>query len=552
MSQLSQLKTQSIDVVRPETEESTYVVIIGAGLAGIAAAIALKEDLNFDGFTIYEKSPDGVGGVWRDNTYPGCGSDVPGHWYSLSRAPNPHWASYYPAQGELQAYWDALWTRAGLRAHTRCGTEVVRATWDPAARAYAVELEDVAGSRARRTVVARVVINATGGFQAPRVPEDLRAAAGVFEGESWHSARWRHDVPLAGKRVGVVGNGCSAAQFVPQISKDPSVEVINFCRSPQWYIPRFQFDYPSWAKWVFAHVPFAMWAYRAFLMGRADMVFMLFRRAESRYQRDARKGMTRYIKKMAPEKYHANLIPQFPPGCKRLIVDPGYLKCLHRPNVTLTFDAIDRILPRGVQLKTGEVVPLDVLIFGTGFSLMPPRLEIIGVGGLRLADYWKSKGGPEAYYGLAVPNFPNYFMLLGPNSAGGHASVIFIEEVQIQHTMQLIKPILAGKVRSVAVREEASAKYNSWLQARLARSVWNFCDSYYRREGTNGKIIATFPGTVSLFWWLARRPRYSDYEVVVSGEEGWPRLKRVSTLLVVAVAAMMLGVVRGNWVPNLG
>ncbi|KAH8989211.1 hypothetical protein EDB86DRAFT_2944580 [Lactarius hatsudake] len=529
MTQLSQLKTQSVDIVRPETEETTYVVIIGAGLAGIAAAIALKEDLNFDGFTIYEKAPDGVGGVWR-----GCGSDVPGHWYSLSRAPNPHWASYYPAQGELRAYWDALWTRAGLRAHTRCGTEVVRATWDPAARTYAVELEDVASpTRARRTVVARVVINATGPFQASRVPEDLRAAAGVFEGESWHSARWRHDVPLAGKRVGVVGNGCSAAQFVPQISKDPSVEVINFCRSPQWYIPRFQFDYPSWAKWVFAHVPFAMWAYRAFLMGRADMVFMLFRRAESRYQRDARKGMTRYIKKMAPEKYHANLIPQFPPGCKRLIVDPGYLKCLHRPNVTLTFDAIDRILPRGVQLKTGEVVPLDVLIFGTGFSLMPPRLEIV------------------AYYGLAVPNFPNYFMLLGPNSAGGHASVIFIEEVQIQHTMQLIKPILAGKVRSVAVREEASAKYNSWLQARLARSVWNFCDSYYRREGTNGKIIATFPGTVSLFWWLARRPRYSDYEVVVSGEERWPRLKRVSALLVVAVA-VTLGVVRGNWVPNLG
>src|SRR6266702_4578326 len=142
----------------------------------------------------------------------GCGSDVPGHWYSLSRAPNPYWASYYPAQGELQAYWAALWARAGLSAHTRCGTEVVRATWDPTARTYAVELEDAA-SRARRTVVARVVINAAGGFQAPRVPDDLRTAAQVFEGESWHSALWRHDVPLGGKRVGVIGNGCSAYVF---------------------------------------------------------------------------------------------------------------------------------------------------------------------------------------------------------------------------------------------------------------------------------------------------------------------------------------------------
>ncbi|KAF8265945.1 FAD/NAD(P)-binding domain-containing protein [Lactarius quietus] len=479
-------KTQSDDTVRPETEETTYVVIIGAGPAGIAAAIALKEDLHFDGFIIYEKSPDGVGGVWR-----GCGSDVPGHWYSLSRALNPHWTSYYPAQGELQAYYSALWARAGLQAHTRCGTEVVRATWDATARTYVVELEDTK-SRTRRTVVARVVINASGGFQAPRVPEDL---LGSFEGPCWHSARWRHDVPLGGKRVGVVGNGCSAAQFVPLIARDPSVEVINFCRSPQWYTPRLQFDYPGWAKWVFAHVPFAMWVYRAFLMGRSDLGYLLFRNTESRLQRDARKGLTQYIKGTAPEKYHAKLIPQFPPGCKRLIVDPGYLECLHRPNVTLTFDAIDRIVPQGVQLKTGEVVPLDVLIFGTGFEL---------------ASTSTSGSGPEAYYGLAVPNFPNYFMFLGPNSAGGHASVIFIEEVQA--------PYPCGDVRSVAVREEASAKYNSWLQARLARSVWNFCDSYYRRSGENGKITVTFPGPVSLFWWFARKPRCSDYEVV-GGEE---------------------------------
>lgn len=139
----------------------------------------------------------------------GCGSDVPGHWYSLSRAPNPYWASYYPAQGELQAYWTALWARAGLQAYTRCGTEVVRATWDTTTRTYAIELEDAA-TLARRTVVARVIINATGGFRAPRVPEDLRGSASAFGGECWHSARWRHDVPLAGKRVGVVGNGCSA------------------------------------------------------------------------------------------------------------------------------------------------------------------------------------------------------------------------------------------------------------------------------------------------------------------------------------------------------
>ncbi|KAI0306342.1 hypothetical protein B0F90DRAFT_1689116 [Multifurca ochricompacta] len=468
---------------------------------------------------IYEKAQNGVGGVWRDNTYPGCGSDIPGHWYSLSRALNANWASYYADQREIRAYWDALWARHGLQAHTRCGTEVVRATWDAQEHVYTIELEDVV-SRARRIVTARVVISATGGFQMPRVPEDLPGAE-TFDGESWHSAEWRHDVPLAGKRVGVIGNGCSVAQFVPQISKDPSVEVINFCRSPQWYLPRIQFDYPGWAKWVFAHIPFAMRAYRAFLMGRSDIGFQMFY-PDSRFQRAARTVMTDYIKKMAPEKYHTKLIPHS--GVQAHLLDPGYLESLHRPNVTLNYDAIERIVSRGVQLKTGEIVPLDVLIFGTGFSLLPPRLEVYGVGGLRLADYWKSKGGPEAYYGLAVPNFPNYFMLLGPNSAGGHASVIFIEEVQIQHTMQLIQPILTGSVRSYMVREKASAKYNSWVQTRLARTVWAFCDSYYRREGANGKIIAIFPGSVTLFWWLVRFPRYSDYEIV--GKEGWEGTRR--------------------------
>jgi len=250
------------------------------------------------------------------------------------------------------------------------------------------------------------------------------------------------------------------------------------------------------------------------------------------------------IKTKAPERYHSKLIPQFPPGCKRIIVDPGYLDSLHRPNVTLTYDGIERVVPEGVQLKTGELVPLDVLIFGTGFTMLPPRLEIFGVGGLQLGDYWKSKGGPEAYYGFAVPNFPNYFMFLGPNSAGGHASVVFNEEVQIQHTIQLLKPVLKGEVGSFAVREEASAKYNVWVQKRLTGTVWNHCQSYYRRDSTTGKNFVTFPGHVTLFWWLARRPRYSDYVVV--GGERWRCVRRLKGILRVTLQLAVLTVVVGT------
>ncbi|KAI0277231.1 hypothetical protein BGY98DRAFT_981262 [Russula aff. rugulosa BPL654] len=267
------------DALRPETEETTCIVIIGGGPAGIAAAITLKEDLGYEGFTIYEQAQEGVGGVWRDNTYPGCGCDIPAHWYSFSRALNPNWGACYASQREIRAYWEALWARYGLRAHTRLGTEVVRATWDADAQHYTVVLEDVT-SKACRTVSAKVVLSATGGFQQPRIPEDLLGLE-TFLGDKWHSSNWRHDVSLAGKRVGVIGNGCSAAQFVPQISADSTVEVINFCRSPQWYTERTQYDHPRWAKWAFAHVPFVMRAYRAFLMVKIDLNYFFIGRPDS-------------------------------------------------------------------------------------------------------------------------------------------------------------------------------------------------------------------------------------------------------------------------------
>ena len=287
-------------------------------------------------------------------------------------------------------------------------------------------------------------------------------------------------------------------------------------------------------------------------------------------------------------------------------MDPGYLKCLHRPNVTLTFDAIDRVVPQGVQLKTGEVIPLDVLIFGTGFSLvLSPHastapsftdgfydscphvwrssvleaFDLTTIGSRRVAPKPTTASRCRIFpttlcfsvrlkEGLATPVVGTDLGGSGPNSAGGHASVIFVEEVQvrvffpetaelhslspqIQHTMQLIKPILAGTVRSVAVREEASAKYNSWVQARLKHSVWNFCDSWYRRYSADGKITATFPGPVTLFWWLARRPRYADYEVVFGGEERWPMQLWVMAIPVMGVAVLW-GVYRGNCMPSLG
>ncbi|KAL0949998.1 hypothetical protein HGRIS_010007 [Hohenbuehelia grisea] len=507
---------------------SPRVIIVGAGLAGISAGVALKQQLGFTNFTIYEQA-DNVGGTWRDNTYPGCGSDVPGHWYSLSTELNPNWASYFVTQPEIQEYWQGIFHKHGLEAHTKLCTTFEEAEWDSERQLYRVRLRQRAVGRTYGDDVkdegvlieeeAEGLIMAIGGFMSPMYPKDLPGAE-QFQGAIWHSARWNHTFDLKGKRVGVIGNGCSAAQFVPKISEDPSVKVTNFCRTPQWFVPQGNYRYPGWAKWLFAHVPVVMRFYRNFIMTRADFSFLLFRKANTLVQNLVRKRCTDYIKHKAPKDAVERLIPNYPPGCKRIIVNPGYLDALNRPNVKLNWDGIESIVEEGIKLKTGEVIPLDVIIFGTGYSIEPANLRLIGSNGITMQEYYKSQGGITAYLGTCIPGFPNVFTLLGPNTATGHASVIFTEEVQINLAVQLLRPVIEGKAKSFEVTQASLDKYDSWLQGRLADSVWTECNSYYRQDSdTKPRIVVTFPGPVSLFWWMARKPRWGEFKAV--GADAW-------------------------------
>lgn len=365
------------------------------------------------------------------------------------------------------------------------------------------------------------MIYAIGGFQEALYPKDIPGRE-RFCGEIFHSARWRHDVILKNKRVGVIGNGCSAAQFIPIISEDSSVQVINFCRTPQWYVPRRNFRYPAWIQWMFAHVPFLMRWYRNCIMARSDIVFLIFRKDNKQLLSMTRKALSEYIKRKAPKEELKNLIPKYAPGCKRIIVDPQYLKSLNRPNVSLKWDGIETIVENGIKLKTGVVIPLDVIIFGTGYSLESPSLNVQGSSGTSIREYFESKGGPQAYLGCCIPGFPNLFTLLGPNVASGHASVIFSEEAQISFALQLIRPVLEGKAKSFEVTAEATDKYNNWLQKRLSTSVWTDCVSYYQ---TGKKVSVTFPGPLTLFWWICRQPKWEKFRGI--GSETWERERKV-------------------------
>ncbi|KAF8911968.1 hypothetical protein CPB84DRAFT_1671255, partial [Gymnopilus junonius] len=492
-------------------------------IAGIATALALKRKLKFTNFTIYERA-DAVGGTWRDNTYPGCGSDVPGHWYSLSTDLNPYWQNYYANQPELRAYWERLWRDNSLVRHTVFGTCVTFAAWNNETQRYSIELENVRTGE-KKQVEAEILFWAIGGFQAPLYPKDVTGMDN-FKGEMWHSARWQHDVDLRKKRVGVIGNGCSAAQLIPEITKDPSVNVINFCRTPQWYIPRacVNFQYPRWLQWIFAHLPLLLRFYRNLIMARSDLSFLIFRKDNEWLIKLAKKDLTAYIKKMAPERELKNLIPT--PGCKRIIVDSGYLQSLKQSNVCLRWDTIDSIVENGIKMKSGEVIPLDVIIFSTGYSVEAEHLKVRGSKGVTIDEYFASKGGPYAYLGSCIPGFPNQFLLLGPNVASGHASIIFSEEAQINFALQLIQPVLEGKVKSFEISEDATVKYNDWLQKRLQSSVWTDCVSYYQAgRKSKTRIVATFPGPVALFWWFCRGPKWELFHG--EGGERWEKERKM-------------------------
>ncbi|KAF4597607.1 hypothetical protein EYR40_008069 [Pleurotus pulmonarius] len=537
------------------TSKEPRVVVIGAGLAGISTGIALKQQLNFKNFTIYEKAND-VGGTWRDNTYPGCGSDVPGHWYSLSTELNPYWRTYFAGQPELQPYWAGLFHKHGLSAHTQFHTLYKSAVWDVDAQLYRVVLEDTVTGE-KEQVEAQAIVFAMGGFARGMYPPEIEGRE-TFNGAIWHSAEWDHGYVLEGKRVGVIGNGCSVAQFLPKIAADPSVQVVNFCRTPQWFVPGVNSEYPGWVKTLFAYVPGVMRLYRNFIMARSDTASLAFRKENTFVLKQARKEFTKYLKSKLPKGMLEKMIPSYPPGCKRIIVDVGYLDALQQPNVTVNWDGIDSIVERGIKTKAGEVIELDAIIFGTGYVIEMGNMNLVGRDGRIIEEYYAERGGPTAYLGTCIPGFPNAFTLLGPNTATGHASVIFTEEAQINLAVQLLKPILEGKAKSFEVTDAATNRYDDWLQRRLATSVWTECHSYYQfhndrnnltqpetksESPSRPRIIATFPAPVSYFWWMLRKPVWRDYIAV--GAEPWFASRRRRKVLRLTLAAALLGVAVG-------
>jgi cation diffusion facilitator CzcD-associated flavoprotein CzcO len=446
------------------------VAIVGGGFGGVGAAALLRR-AGYDDVVLFERA-ERVGGVWHANTYPGAACDIPSHLYEFSFAPNPRWSRRYAPQAEILAYVERVAAEHSVDART--GTEVTAARWD----GDRWQLETSAGPH-----TADVLLAACGQLSAPSIP----ALAGLesFAGPAFHSARWRHDVDLAGRRVAVVGTGCSAIQVVPAIQPD-AAQVDVYQRSPAWTLPRMDFAYRERTLRLFERFPALVRLDRAALFGFYEIGTAAL--TNRPWLRPVLRALGRAQIKRAiddPE-LRRRVTPADEPGCKRLMVTDDWYPALTRPNVELVTDRIEAVTPSGIRTADGTERPADVLVLATGFKsheFVAP-LEIAGEGGRTLADAWSDV--PRAYLGLTVPRFPNLFLLYGPNTNGGSGSVIFTLESAMRHVLAALAAMDRADARRIELRDEAAEAFDRELRAALAGTVWHTgCTNWYVDEDGN-------------------------------------------------------------------
>jgi cation diffusion facilitator CzcD-associated flavoprotein CzcO len=481
----------------------TDVVIIGTGFSGLGMGIRLRQ-AGLENFVILEQS-DGVGGTWRDNHYPGVACDVPSHLYSYSFEPNPRWSRLFAEQREILAYLNHCADKYDVRSHIHFQSEVNKAVFDQ--RRGMWELTTAAG----RVYRARVFINASGGLSRPSYP-DIRGAAS-FEGKAIHTARWDHTYPLEGKSVAVIGTGASAIQLVPKIAK--RVQHLSlFQRTPPWVMPKPDMAINAKQKQRLADHPWMQrtirraiyWVMEARVFGITNMVPSMQARSEV----TARKFIATQVKN--PE-LRAKLTPNYTIGCKRMLISNDYYPALERPNVEVVTEGIAEIRAHSIVTNDGKEHPVDAIVYATGFeaaeSVAP--FEVRGRGGRELSEVWRD--GAEAYLGATVAGFPNFFMLVGPNTGLGHNSMVYMIESQLQYVMDSLRQMRERKVDTVEIKRTIQDDYNKRLSDRLSKTVWatGGCVSWYRTR--TGKNTTLWPGFTFEFRHRTKRFDAENYDL---------------------------------------
>jgi len=495
------------------------VVVIGAGMSGLLSGIRLKQ-AGLD-FTIVEKNAD-VGGTWLENAYPGCRVDNPNHMYSYSFEPNHDFPQFYSTQPVLLDYFRRIAERHQLRPHIRFETEVVEAVFDEARALWKVTVKSKDGRR--ETLEANALITAVGQLNRPRLP-DIEGVDS-FAGPAFHSARWRQDVDLTGKRVAVIGTGASAYQFVPEIA--PKVAHLEiFQRTPPWPLPgpTYHDDVPEGKKWLLEHVPYYDKWYRFFLfwmltdgfyeMVKADPAWDGGEGAVSEANAGLRALLEQVLAAQAPDRPDlvAKVTPAYPIGGKRALVDNGvWMTALKRDNVDLVTTPIARVTPDGVETKDGVTHKADVLIYGTGFHasrfLWPMR--IVGRDGKDLNEVWK--GDARAYLGMTTPGFPNLFMIYGPNTnIVVNGSIIFFSECSVRYIIGCLKLLAETDADTIEVRPEVHDAFNAKVDAANGLMAWGAPQVTSWYKNATGRVSQNWPFPLVDYWTATVAPNPTDF-----------------------------------------
>ncbi len=475
-------------------------LIVGAGFSGLGMAIALLREGRRN-FVILEKA-EALGGTWRDNTYPGCACDVPSHLYSYSFEQNPRWSRLFAPQQEIWDYMEHCADKYGVRPHFRFGQEVVRCEWDERHSFWRVV------TKSGETFTARYLVFGTGPLSQPSYPEIK--GMDRFRGPAFHSQRWDHKFDLEGKRVAAIGTGASAIQFVPQIQ--PKVKRLHlFQRTPPWIMPKPDRAVSPGVQRLFERVPAAQRALRNTLWTIMDLRGFGFSVAPG-ILRWTEQQCIAHIERQVPDKaLQKRLIPDYRAGCKRILLADDYYPAVAQPNVELVTEPIVELREHSIVTRDGER-EIDAVIFGTGFRVTDflSPMAVLGRGGRDLNDTWRN--GIEGYLGTMVSGYPNFFMLLGPNTGLGHNSMIFMIEAQVHWALQVVKGIESRGASSVDVRPREQASYNARVQQRLSQTVWaSGCHSWYLDK--NGKNTTVWPGITAEYWLRTRRPNFAHLEL---------------------------------------
>lgn len=493
------------------------VAVIGAGMSGLAMAHRLRQ-VGVE-VTIFEKNAD-VGGTWFENTYPGCRVDVPNHLYSYSFAQTTEWPEFFSAQESLLAYFRWCADELGLRNLIRFEAEVESATFDEDRQVWSLR---VRSGDAEETHEFNAVCSAVGQLNRPHFPEI--AGQERFGGPSFHSAEWNHDVDLRGKTVGVIGTGASAAQFIPVVAEEAG-RVVVFQRTAPWLAPTPNYHdvLPEQLQWLMGVLPdYVRWD-RLWLFWRTHEGLLPAAKVDETWQQQdrsvspanemVRELLTAYLRAEFPEdELFEKVVPDYPPISKRILRDNGiWARTLRRDNVDLVTDEIEEITERGVRMADGTEHELDMLIYGTGFHaskfLMP--MHVVGRGGAGLHERWD--GDARAYLGISVPEFPNLFLLYGPNTnIVINGSIIYFSECEVHYIVECIHLLLAGEHRSIECRPDVYESYNKLVDEENRSMAWGTSTVNTWYKNARGKITQNWPFSLLEYWQRTRAPDPGDY-----------------------------------------